>query len=331
MKASTLPGATAVAFAVAMAALAMPAGAQAQQAGAYPTKAIRMMVPFPPGGPSDAHGRPIATRMAQILGQPVVIENRGGAGGVVGSDMVAKAPADGYTLLFTVAGALAVAPSLTKLPYDPYTDLTPVAHALTVPEVIVMNPKLGLKTLPDLVAYARANPGKLSFGSAGNASMPHLAGELLKREANINIVHVPYRGSGPAVADLLAGHVDLMFSDVSVVLGQIQSGKLVPLAVGSARRVGPLPEVPTTAEAGHPRVTIYNWSGLLAPGGTPRDIVMKLNAAVKQALATPELQERFTREGAQVVASTPEEFAAFIRAEAAKWGTLAKAAGVKWE
>jgi tripartite-type tricarboxylate transporter receptor subunit TctC len=218
----------------------------------------------------------------------------------------------------------------TTLPYDVEKDLVPVTQIVAVPEVIVAVPKLGVKTLPELIARAKASPGKITFASSGNAGMPHLAGELLKREAGIDLVHIPYRGAAPAVNDLLGGHADVMFADIPILLPHIQSGKLVALALGSERRAPTLPNVPTTGEVGLPRVLANNWYGLFAPGGTPKEIVIKLNQAAVAALKTDDVRELLAKQGAVTVGGTPEEFNAFLRGERTKWGTVAKAAGVKW-
>ena len=308
---------------------ALPAIALAQS---YPTKPIRMVVPFPPGGPADVVARLLTDKLKAGLGQPVIVDNRGGAGGTLGIEQVAKSPPDGYTVLLTAMGGLAVAPSVVpSLGYDPLKDLVPIGRAVTVPEVIVVSPKFKARTLPELVAFAKANPGRVNFGSPGSATMPHLAAELLKREAGIDMIHVPYRGSGPALTDLVAGQVDVMFADVTLVQPYIASGRLVPIAAASPKRLPSLPKVPTTAEAGLPNVVAYNRYGMLAPAGTPRDVVAKLHRALAEALKAPDLQERFAKDGALVGGESPEEFAAFMRAEAVKWGALAKAVGAKIE
>src|SRR5262245_52228914 len=313
-----------------LAALALAAVTAAVHAQTYPSKPIRLVVPFPPGGPADIIGRTLANKLGSMLGQQVIVENKGGAGGVIGVENVAKSPADGYSLVLGSAGATAVAPMLTKLPYDIEKDLVPLTQAVSVPEVVVAIPKLGIKTLPDLIAYAKANPGKVSFASSGNASMPHLAGELLRREANIDIVHVPYRGAAPAVNDLLGGQVDVMFADIPVLLPHINSGKLVALALGSERRAPSLPKVPTTGEAGLPRVVANNWYGLFVAAGTPKDVTAKLTQTAIAALKSDDVREALAKAGAIAVGSTPEEFNAFLRAERAKWGPVTKASGIKW-
>ncbi len=310
------------------------AGAQTQAqtlAQNWPSRPLRIVVNFPAGGPADIIGRSLSMKLAGLLGQTVVVENRAGAGGVIGTDAVAKSAPDGYTLLVCSAGSLSIAPGLTTLPYDPEHDLTAITQIVDAPEVLVAIPRLAVRTLAELTAYARANPGRISFASSGPASMPHLAGELLKREARIDIVHVPYRGAAPAVNDLLGGQVDIMFADIPVVLPHIVSGRLVPITMGNIRRAPTLPAVPTTAEAGLPGVLANNWYGLLAPGGTPREIITRIHQAAVTALRMPDLVEALTRQGAIPVASSPEEFAAFIRSENARWAPIARAAGAKWE
>ncbi len=313
-----------------LAALALATVTGAVQAQAYPSKPIRLVVTFPPGGPADIIARTLANKMSSILGQQVIVDNKGGAGGVIGVENVAKSPPDGYSLVLGSAGATAVAPSITKLPYDVEKNLVPLTQVVSVPEVVVAVPKLGIKTLPELVAYAKANPGKVSFASSGNAGMPHLAGELLKREAGIDMTHVPYRGAAPAVNDLLGGQVDVMFADIPILLPHINSGKLVALALGSEKRAPSLPNLPTTGEAGLPRVIANNWYGLFVTGGTPKEIAAKLTQAAITALKSDDVRETLAKQGAIVVASTPEEFNAFLRAERAKWGAVAKTAGIKW-
>jgi tripartite-type tricarboxylate transporter receptor subunit TctC len=299
------------------------------QTGAYPSKPIRVVVPYAPGGPVDRMMRNLSPQLGAALGQPIVIENRGGGGGIIGMDIVAKATPDGYTLLAIAAGAMVVTPAIVKsMPFNVEKDLLPITQVTAAPSMIVAHPKLGVRSFNDLVAYAKANPGKVFFGSAGNGTMPHLAGELFKRENGVDIVHVPYKGSGPALTDLLAGTVQVMFSEIPTVQPHVAAGKLVGLAVSSPRRVDSVANVPITAESGHPNFLVSNWYGLLAPGGTPRAVVQRVHEAVITAVKNPDLVARLTKEGGVIVASTPEAFAGFIRSEAAKWGTLAKTVGV---
>lgn len=295
----------------------------------FPTRSIHIIVPFPPGGPNDFFARVLGKKLGEMIGQTIVIENRAGAAGTLGVTVVAHSKPDGYNLVLTSMGALTVFPVISKHPtYDPEKDLAPITIVAKVPEVLVAIPKDGFHTLGDLVSYAKAHPGKINFASAGSGGLPHLAGELLKHEAGIDIVHIPYAGAAPALADLLAGHVDIVFLDIPVLLPQIKAGKLIPLALGSAHRAPTLPDVPTTAEEGYPKVTADNWYSLLAPGGTPQPIVEKLNQIVVAALKTPEVQQDYAKQGAEAVGDTPADFAAFMRSETVKWGGLAKAAGV---
>src|SRR5689334_10274899 len=254
-------------------------------AQAYPSKPLRMIVPFPPGGPADIFGRGLAQGMSEQLGQPVVIENVGGAGGTVGVDRALKSAPDGYTLGFNSGSTLSIAPySFTRLPYDVKKDVALITTVVRVPEVLVVHPSLPVKTLQELVAYARANPGKVNFGSAGGGSITHLAGELLKAEAKIDLVHVPYKGAAPAVTDLVAGQVQMGIFDVPILLGHIRTGKLRALAVTSGTRAPALPDVPTTTETHYANVTSDNWYGLVVPAATPAEIQKRLNSAAVTAL-----------------------------------------------
>src|SRR5689334_7957067 len=299
-------------------------------AQAYPTKPVKMIVPFPPGGPSDIFARGLAAGMSADLGQPVVVENTGGQGGVIGVDRALKSAPDGYTLGFNSGSTLAIAPySFTRLPYDVKKDVALITTVVRVPEVLVVHPSLPVKTLQELVAYAKANPGKVNFGSAGGGSITHLAGELLKAEAKIDIVHVPYKGAAPAVNDLLGGQVQMGIFDVPVLLGHIRSGKLRALAVTSANRAPTLPEVPTTAELGYPNVNSDNWYGLVMPGATPTDIQRRVHAAATSALRSDAVKEQFAKVGGIASPGTPQEYAKFVAAEQAKWGRIVTAIGFK--
>lgn len=300
-------------------------------AQAYPTRPIRMIVPLAPGGSADAVCRLLSNGLSQILGQTVVVENRPGAGGITGLAEVARAKPDGYTLGYSLAGALTVAPHIaTRMPYD-VKDLAPVSQVIGVPEVIVVNPKLGVRTLQELLAYAKANPGRVNFGSAGNATIPHLAGELLKNVANVDIVHIPYRGSGPALNDLLAGQVQMMVSDVTLVRSHIEAGRLIGLAVAGPERLAELPNVPTTAQAGLPKMVVSNWHGIVAPAGISNDLLKTLHTAIQKALNSPEIKQKLDSEGAQAVGSSSTEFDAFLKKESAVWGGLVKQLGIKWD
>jgi len=319
-------------LALCLLAAAQPATSQPAVSQPFPTKPVRLVIPFAPGGPADIQARWLSARLSTALGQQVIIDNKGGAGGIVGTQAVTSSPADGYTLLFSSIGAIAIAPYIAdKVPYDPKTDLTPVLRVTTAATVLVIGEGSRFSKLPDLVAYARANPGKLSFASAGPGTSTHLGAELLKREAQIDMVHVPYKGAGPAIIDVISGTADLMFADAPVVLPQIKAGKLKALAVASTARAPALPDTPTTAEAGQKNVLVATWYGLMAPGKTPRDIVLKLNKAFNDVLASAEARTYFAEQGMQINGGTPEEFGAFVAAESARWTVLARAAGVKMQ
>jgi tripartite-type tricarboxylate transporter receptor subunit TctC len=299
-------------------------------AQAYPTKPVKMIVPFPAGGPADIFGRALAHGMSAELGQPVIIENIAGVGGVLGVERGVKSAPDGYTLVFNSASPLVIAPfSLTRLPYDIQKDIALITLVVRVPEVLAVHPSLPVGSYAELIAYAKANPGKVNFGSAGAGSITHLAGELLKSEAKIDIVHVPYKGAAPAVNDLLGGQVQMGIFDVPVLLGHIRSGKLKALAVASASRAATLPEVPTTAELNYPNVNSDNWYGLVMPGATPADIRKRVQAAAMSALHSSVVQEQFARVGGVASPTTPQEYAKFIETEQAKWGRIVTAIGFK--
>ncbi len=314
---------TAASLVCAMLALANPAAAQD-----YPTRPVRLVIPFPPGGSNDVVGRLIAMHLAERLGKQVVVDNRGGAGGVIGTEVVAKSPADGYTLL-VISMAHAVNPWLYKLTYDPIKDFAPIALLAKGANVLVVHPSLPVKTVKDLIDLAKAKPGQLNFASSGNGTSIHLAGELFKTMAGVSMVHVPYKGSAPAIADLLGGQVSCMFDNMPSSLPHIKAGKLRAIAVTSARRSPAMPELPTIAEAGLPGYEAASWFGLLAPAGTPREIVTKLNHTIVESLKTPEMKERLSSQGAEPVGDSPEEFAAYIRSEIAKWAKVVKASGAK--
>ena len=317
-----------ICMAAALAMQAVPAVVLAQ--AAWPTKPIRVVVPFPAGGPVDSTMRALGAKLSATLGQTIVIDNKGGAAGILGADAVAKAPPDGYTMLFSSAGALSIVPNLSSnMPYNAQKDLQPVTQALKVPTVLVVSASSKFNTLPELIAHAKANPGKMNYASAGSGTTTHLEVELLKREAKIDMTHVPYRGAAPAITDILGGQVELMMADVPVVMPFIKGGKLKALAVTSVKRVPVLPQVPTTAELGLPKVEVYDWYGMLAPAGTPPAIVGRMHDAVAQALRSPDLKKTFAEQGVDVVASRPEEFGPFIFAETARWGALAKSVGAK--
>ena len=314
-----------------------PFAVQAQAPAAWPAKPVRIVVPFPAGGTTDILARALAPELQKAFGQPVVVENKPGAGGNVGADAVAKSPPDGYTLLMGTVGTHGINASLyPKLPFDPIKDFAPVTLVAGVPNVLVMNPakaqSLGINSVADLIKVAKASPGRLNMASSGNGTSIHLSGELFKTLTGTYMVHFPYRGSGPALIDLIGGNMDLMFDNLPSSLPQIKAGKLKALAVTSAQRSAALPDVPTIAEAAPPgsRLKDYeasSWFGLLAPAGTPPEVVNRLAQESAKALNAPALKERLLAQGAIPSGNTPAEFAAFIAAETKKWAVVVKASG----
>jgi tripartite-type tricarboxylate transporter receptor subunit TctC len=305
----------------------LPGSALAQT---YPSKPVRLIVGFPAGGPADIFGRALAQGMAAELGQPVVVENISGVGGVLGVDRAAKAAPDGYTLCINSASPLVIAPySLSKIPYDVKKDFAFLTLVVRVPEVLAVHPSLPVNSLAELVAYAKANPGKVNFGSAGSGSITHLAGELLKAEAKVDLVHVPYKGAAPAVNDLIGGQVQMGIFDVPVLLGHIRSGKLKALTITSAGRAPALPEVASTVELGYPNVNSDNWYGLLAAAATPPEVQRRIHAAAVAALRSKAVDEQFARVGGIASPGTPQEYQSFIAAEQAKWSRIVQAIGFK--
>ena len=297
----------------------------------FPTKPIRLIVPFPPGGPNDIIARVIGQRMSELAKQPVVIDNRGGQGGVLGTDAVAKAVPDGYTIAISSAGALAISPGMEKVAYDTLKDLAPVTLVATVPEMLVVANNVPAHDMTELIALAKAQPGKLNFASSGPGSLPHLAGELLKLTAGIDLVHVPYRGAAPAVNDLLGQQVQMAFLDLPVLLPQIRAGALRGIAIGSPQRAPTAMEVPTTAEAGMPDLRVENWYGMVAPAGTPPAIIAALNRIATEAMRDPAVKEKLASQGAELIGDTPEHFRRFIETEIAKWAKVINDAGVATE
>lgn len=307
-------------------AAALSGGAAAQS---YPSKPIRLVVPFPPGAYTDTVARLVAQGLSEKVGQPVIVENRAGAGGNIGADFVAKAPPDGYTLLMgTIASAISMS-AYAKLQYDLVRDLAPVILVVTVPNVLVANPHVPARSPGELIELARSRPGKLDYASSGNGGAPHLAGEMFKTRTGTSLVHVPYKGIGPALTDLIGGQVSLMFTSLDSAIGHIRTGKLKALAVTSAKRSSLLPEVPTMAESGLPGFEIVAWGGILAPAGTPKDIINLLNDQIGKLLRSPEVARRFLEFGAEPAPGTPEEFSRFIGREIEKWAQVVKTAGVK--
>jgi tripartite-type tricarboxylate transporter receptor subunit TctC len=308
--------------------LLVPFAVKAQD---FPNKQIRLIVPFPPGGPNDIIARVVGQRMSEILKQPLVIDNRGGQGGVLGTDVVAKAAPDGYTIGIVSASSLVISPTMEKVAYDVHKDFAPVTLVTTVPEMLVVASSVPAKNMAELVALAKAQPGKLNFASAGIGGLPHLAGELFKLTAKIDIVHVPYRGAAPAINDLLGQQVQMTFLDLPVILPQIRAGLLRPIALGAPERAPTAPDVPTTAEVGMPDLLIENWYGMIAPAGTPEKIVATLNRAANEAMNDPSVKAKLAEQGLTVAGDTPEQFRGFIEAEIRKWAGVIKDAGVPIE
>ena len=307
---------------------AQPAFGQA----AYPAKPVRIIVPFPPGGGNDVAGRLVAQKLSERLGQSVVVENRAGANGIVGLQALMQSAPDGYTLGVGAAGPMAVNPSIyAKLPYDPLKDFTPITNVAVFPLLLVAHPSLPAKTLGELLALARERPGELNYASPGVGNSGHLAGELLNRMAGVRITHVAYKGQGPAITDLLAGQVQMLWASIPSVIGHIQSGKLNAIAIGTAKRLPSLADVPTASESGVPGYEAYSWVGLIGPAKLPRDIVERLNREVRDIVAAPDFAEQLSKQGAIPDAQAPAQFAAYIRSEVEKWGAVVKAAGIKAE
>jgi tripartite-type tricarboxylate transporter receptor subunit TctC len=297
----------------------------------WPTKPMRLIVPFPPGGPTDLIGRTAAKILSDALGQPVIVDNRPGGSGTVGVGVLAKSAPDGYTIGMT-AITLATAPHLGPVPFDPLKDFSPITNLVATTPLIVVHPNFPASNLAEFIAYVRANPGKIHYGTPGIATVPHLAAEMLQSAAGIQLVHVPYKGTAQLSQDLLAGAITLNFES-SLILARpnIQAGKLKPIAVLSAKRSALLPEVPTVAESGYPSINASPWFGLGGPAGLPRDMVVRMNEVLVKGLREKEVLDRFAAIGAEVLPTSPEEFAAFIRAEHARWGEVIRRAGIKVE
>lgn len=313
--------------ALAAALLLAPALAVAQP---YPAKPIRIVVPFPPGGIADLFARIIGQKFSETWGQPGVVENRPGAGGNIGAELVAKSAPDGYTLVTGSIGTHAVNVSLfRKLPYDPIRDFAPVSLIMEAEGLLVVHPSVPVKTVKELIALAKARPGQIAYASAGYGTAAHLAGELFKSMARVDMVHVPYKGNVPAITDLIAGQTSLLFATMPTVLPQVQAGRLKALAVTSSARAPAAPELPTIAEAALPGYSVTNWIGVFAPAGTPRDIVVKLNGEIVRIMQAPDIQKRLANEGAKFSPWTPDQFAAFVKAELAKWAKVVKEAGIR--
>ena len=307
-------------------ALATSASAQSD----YPNRPVRLIIPFPPGGSNDVVGRMIGTQLSQQLGTQVIIDNRAGAGGVIGTEIAAKAPADGYTIL-VISLAHAVNPWLYKLPYEPIKAFAPIGVMGSGPNVVVVHPDLPVHSIKELVALAKQKPGDLQYASAGVGSFQHLGAELFKLEAGVDILHVPFKGGGPAMIDVVGGHTKVMFSSLVQTTPHIKTGKLRALGVGSKERSKVLPDVPSVAEAGVPTYEAVNWWGIVAPAGTPQPIIDKLHAALTASQDTADVEKQFASEGATVVKKSPTEFGAFMVSEMNKWEQVVKKGGIKAE
>ena len=303
----------------------------AAMAQAYPSKPVTIVVPFAAGGATDILARIIGQALTTELGQSVIVDNRAGAGGNIGASMAAKSPADGYTLFMGTVGTHAInainASLYKKMPFDPIKDFAPLTRRANVPNLLVANPAQPYKTVKELIAYAKANPGKVNFGSSGNGSSIHLSGELFKSLAKVDMVHVPYKGSAPAVTDLLGNQIGIMFDNMPSAIQHVRSGKLVPIVVTTAKRSPELPNVPSIAEAGVPGYEATSWFGMFAPAGTPAPVLAKLNAALVKVLAQPDVKKKINEQGAETYSETPAQFAAFIQAESVKWGKVVKESG----
>ncbi|HLQ24734.1 MAG TPA: tripartite tricarboxylate transporter substrate binding protein [Acidiferrobacterales bacterium] len=313
-----------------MIAMLLAGAALGAQAENYPSKPIKMIVPFSVGGTTDILARIIGQELTKAWGQQVIIDNRPGAGGNIGADLVAKSAPDGYTLVMGTVGTHAINASLyKKMPYDTVKDFAPITLVAAVPNVLVVHPAVPAKSVKELIEYAKANPGKLSFASSGNGTSVHLSGELFKAMAGVSMTHIPYKGSAPAIIDLMGGQVQLMFDNMPTALPHVKAGRLRALAVTSAKRSPAMPDLPTIAEAGVAGYEAESWFGVLAPAGTPSAIVTKLNGEIVRILGLPEIKERLLSQGAEPVGNSPEQFAAHITAEMAKWGNVVKASGAQ--
>ncbi len=312
------------------AALALAAFAAAAPAQDYPAKPIRLIVPFPPGGGTDIAARTVANKLSEALRWTFVVENKPGAGGNLGVEQAVKSPPDGYTLVIGQTSNLAINPALyAKLPYDPLKDLSPIALIVSAPVVLVVAANSPYKSLGDLLAAARRDPGAVTFASPGNGTVSHLAGELLQRASGVKFTHVPYKGAAQAMTDLLGGQVQSFMSSVPSALAQIKGGRLRAIAVTSAKRAAEMPEVPAIAESGYAGFDATTWYGLLAPAGTPAAIIKRLNAEVNRALGMPDVSGRLAAEGGEVLGGSPERFASLLKADHAKWGRIVKESGAK--
>ena len=296
----------------------------------YPSKPVRLIVPFPPGGSNDVVGRMIAAQLSTRLDKPVIVENQGGAGGLIGTEMAARSQPDGYTLLL-ISVAYAFIPAIYKLPYDPATAFAPVAILGAGPVVIAVTSKLPVNSVKELIALAKEKPGELNYATAGVGSFQHLASELFKLQAGVDIVHIPFKGGGPAMMDVIAGNTQIAIGSLVQMLPQIQAGKLKALGVGSAKRIAALPELPTISEAGVPGYEVTNWWGIVVPAGTPRPVTDRLHKELTAVVSSTETKKRFETEGAEPLSMSPDEFGRFIAAETVKWARVVKDAGIRAE
>ncbi len=326
-----LPHAALLAASLALAAAAHAQTSSAGSAQGFPSKPLRLVVPFPPGGSTDILARALAQKLGEGLGQPVVIDNRGGAGGTIGAEAASKASPDGHTIMMGHLGTLAVAPAIYRnLPYDPVKSFAPVARVALVPSVLVVNPRvLDVKSASELIAVARASPGRLTYGSGGLGSSSHLTTEYFKLATGTDILHVPYKGIGPMLTDLVSGQISMGLNGAPAVMPHVNAGRLRALAVSSAKRLEALPGLPTLAESGVPGFEASGWYGIVAPAGTPRGAIERLNAEVRKVVAAPEVKARLDQEGAEAAAGTPEAFGAFIVSEIERWGAVLRKAGIE--
>ena len=306
--------------------------APAFAAESWPNKTVTVVVPWPPGGPSDIAARPVAKGLTESLGQSFIVDNRGGASGNIGTAAVTRASPDGYTLLITSSSPIVINPALYKqIPYDPAKDLIPITNLLRVPLVLTAHPSVPANNVKELIALINSQQGKFQYASSGTGTPQHLTGELFKTAAKLDVIHIPYKGSAPAITDLLGGHVPVMFDSMVAILPHIKTGKVKPIAVTSAKRSPQLPDVPTFAESGLPAVESYAWYGFFAPTGTPKDIVAKLNSETLKVMKQPDFQKVLADTGSDFVGDTPENFAAFVKTEAVKWGDIVKKSGATAE
>ncbi len=314
-----------------VAALVLSFGTFTAVAQTYPNKTVKMLVPFPPAGATDAVARFVALKLAERWGHSVVVENRPGAGGSIGSDLAAKSAPDGYTLLMATTSTHSIGPTLSKLPYDPIKDFTPIIHVADVPNVLLVSPTLPVKTLKELVAYAKARPGQLNYGSSGPGTIVHLNAELFKLIAGVDLQHVPYKGTALAIPDLANGQIAMLFDSLASAMPHIKSNRGRPIAVNASKRSALLPEIPTLAEAGMPEFNTNTWFGLFAPAGLSKDLTAKIHDDVAAALQTADLRERFASVGAEAVGGTSEQFTARILSDTNRWAQVIRTAKVKIE